>query len=43
MDEDILGRVENAGADIKDYEKTRTYVKNRHVKNTSTKGHAEGS
>ena len=45
MDEDTLGRLGDAGADIKDYEKTRTYVENRQVKNISRaagKGNAKG-
>ena len=35
MDEHFFVRLEDAGTDIKDYEKVRTYVENRHVKNAS--------
>ena len=35
MDEDTMGRLEDAGTDIKDYEKVRVYAENRHVKNAS--------
>ena len=35
MDEDTMGRLEDAGTDIKDYEKVRLYAENRHVKNAS--------
>ena len=31
MDEDTMGRLEDAGTDIKDYEKVRLYAENRHV------------
>ena len=35
MDEDTMGRLEDAGTDIKDYETVRVYAENRHVKNAS--------
>ena len=35
MDEDTMGRLEDAGTDIKNYEKVRVYAENRHVKNAS--------
>ena len=35
MDEDTLGRLEDSGGDIKNYEKVREYAENRHVKNQS--------